>query len=117
MSEIFIKSDKTLNELALFLREKINISDKEKKPFGGFQKRYGDNYGGDYYLIEFFGLEIHLVENARDVFIEEMQSYNFYLMINTEYKFKVDKEIFDNLILYFFALLKFIGLEVELETK
>lgn len=79
-SRIFVNSDLSLEEIAVRLKKILNAKDTNVYAKGP-QLRYGDNYGGEYYLIECIGLEIIIIENTDDALVEDHEAFKFYLLI------------------------------------
>ncbi|HPH37714.1 MAG TPA: hypothetical protein PL108_08645 [Sediminibacterium sp.] len=79
---IFVKSDISLDEFAIFFRKICNIGIKNVTTFQLSQKRYGENYGGDYYLFESLGMEFYLVHNKGEMLEDEFEKYPYYLILN-----------------------------------
>lgn len=79
-SRIFIDTSLSLEQIAFELKKLLNARDTNIHSAGP-QLRYGDNYGGEYYLIECMGLEVIIIENTDDALIDEYGDYKFYLLI------------------------------------
>ncbi len=71
----------SLEDLAEKIRTILNASTTNRLTKGP-QRRYGENLGGEYFLIECFGLEIHLISNKGGVEIEGYSEYEYYLMVS-----------------------------------
>lgn len=81
MSYIFIKSDKTLDDEAIVLRDLLNIPEHNVTEGIKDQDRDSINHGGAYYLFEIMGLELNLLENKGEVGIPQKSDYKFYIYI------------------------------------
>ena len=109
-AHVYLKFEGSLHDLAVYLRGKLNIPNKNISQLEQF--RYGLNIGGgEYYLFEFFGLELNLIMNQGEVLEEDYKEYQYYLYIHTE--LTVEDSIFRNVIQFLFEILKSDGLVVE----
>jgi hypothetical protein len=82
--ELYFKTNKSIHELAIVIRAKLNIALNNKTSYQIEQSRYSDNFGGDYYIFEVFGFIISLIKNHGEVKINKESIYNYYLLIETE---------------------------------
>jgi hypothetical protein len=81
IANIYLKYDKSLHDLAIYIKSKFNIGDKN--PSGIAQYRFGLNVGGgEYYRFELLGLELNLVVNQGEVLEDDYSEYQYYLYIN-----------------------------------
>ena len=78
--EIYIKTDLSLDALAEALRETLNLPEKNRAPHAQEQRRYGVNFGGEYYSFEALGIWLNLLKNAGEVEIPERSSFPYYLL-------------------------------------
>lgn len=102
---VYIKFKGSLHELAKYLRDKFNISEKNKVDTHLEQYRFGLNMGGEYYNFEFFGLELKVIINKGEVFESGHKEYNYYLVINQIMEV-ADDSTFNHVILFLVELLK-----------
>lgn len=81
---VFIKDELSLEDLAKRLRDAMNIPEMNKKPYHVEQKRDGINMGGEYYLLETFGLNLTLLRNAGEAELPEWQEWAHYIFVEME---------------------------------
>ncbi|AKP53753.1 hypothetical protein [Cyclobacterium amurskyense] len=111
---LYIQSIEHLDDFADRLRKIINISTTNPTPELIDQKRYGLNYGGEYYAFECFGLEIMLVRNEGEVGDSDYEDYQFYLEVQSKKDF--DEKLFhDGILKYLQMTLEDSGLKTQLE--
>lgn len=87
---VYVKSPLSLDELAFEIRSALNVNSINKTPSQVDQKRFGLNMGGDYYLFEFIGLNIHLVANRGEVIESDFSDYGYYLIIYSDNNVKLE---------------------------
>lgn len=111
---LYIQSLEALDDFADHLRMVINASKVNPTPEIIDQKRYGLNYGGEYYAFECLGLKIMLVQNKGEVADDDYYEYQFYLEIQSELEF--DSQLFrEGIVKYLQVVLEKSGLKTQLE--
>jgi hypothetical protein len=113
IANVYLKFEGSLNDLALYLRSKLNIA--ENNLSGLEQYRYGLNRGGEYYLFEFFGMELILIINKGEVLEENYEEYQYYLVIYTEVT--IEDTIFSCVIQFLVEVLKSDAVTIEVEFR
>jgi hypothetical protein len=86
--EIFIKTAMGLDEVATILSKALNVAPENQTPYQRQQRRFSENYGGDYYLLEVFGTTIILVRNIGQVEIPERSGWPYYAIVNCKHATK-----------------------------
>ena len=81
--EVYFATDMSLESFAGWLREVLNLPEINRSPYQVEQRRYGVNYGGDYYLFEALGFEFLLFRNQGEVEIPEYADYHLYLIVKS----------------------------------
>ena len=112
MRYIFVKTSLSFDALAQKLREILNIPAINQSPWQIDQERESINHGGKYYLLETFGLELELLQNAGEVEIQEHADAPFYMLLNSHYQ--IDLASIERLTEHLYQVLKQAGLEVTI---
>ena len=112
--EIYIKTELTLDTLADTIRETLNLPDRNRALHAENQKRYGINYGGEYYTFEALGIWLNLLRNTGEVNIPERADFPYYLL--AEAGAESDWETVDCLTRQVYAVLRRTGLNVDLAS-
>jgi len=112
--EIYIKTDLTLDALAETLRETLNLPEKNRAAHAEDQKRYGVNYGGEYYSFEALGIWLNLLKNVGEVEIPERRAFPYYLL--AEAGAEADWETTDCLTRQVYAVMRRTGMDVDLAS-
>ncbi|MES2649397.1 MAG: hypothetical protein V4717_21140 [Bacteroidota bacterium] len=79
---IYINSELPFDDCAYLVRSLINANSVNLSEYQKEQKRYGENYGGAYYLFECLGIEFYFVKNEGEMFENEYDNFNYYLILN-----------------------------------
>jgi len=90
--KLYIKSEFTLHHIAVMIRNVLNVNNTNTTNYQREQKRFGENYGGEYYLFEVIGLELFLLSNKGEALEEDFNDYEYYLMVKI--KTTDDKVVF-----------------------
>lgn len=78
---IYINTEMPFDECAILVRNLINANIENYSQYQKEQKRYGENFGGDYYLFECLGIEFYFVKNKGEMFEKEYSNYIYYLIL------------------------------------
>lgn len=103
MKTIFIRSNKHIYELGNKIRILLNVNSSNRSPYQKEQTRYGDNYGGEYFVMELLGMELFIISNSGENKYFEYSDWPFFLIIRAKNKLLKDFEkiilkiIFENL--------------------
>lgn len=90
---IFIKTEEGFDQLGQRLQSLLNVAAQNRTRGQNEQKRYGINFGGNYYLFEGFGLELYLLQNEGEIEYEEYAQWPYYIEVGPAY---VRKETGEN---------------------
>ena len=112
--EIYIKTELSLDTLAETIRETLNLPERNRARHAEEQRRYGVNYGGEYYSFEALGIWLNLLKNAGEVEIPERTAFPYYLL--AEAGAEADWEAVDCLTRQVYAVLRRTGLDVDLAS-
>ena len=77
---IYLQSNLSFDDLANVFRKIINCNSSNQTKGQIEQIRYGENYGGKYYLMEACGIEFKLIKNTGEVIEEDFSQYQYYLL-------------------------------------
>jgi len=79
---IYLLSDSDFENLANTFRSILNCNITNQTKGQTEQLRYGQNFGGKYYLIEVCSVEFKIIKNAGEAFDEDYSQYGYYLLCN-----------------------------------
>jgi hypothetical protein len=112
--EIFLRWDGDIDELALKLREALNLPHANRTPYQTDQRRISDSRGGVYYLFEVLGTELLLLRNGGEAEVPEWREYPYYIVVQC--RLNIKESDWDCLTRYLCGVLVAAGMEAAAET-
>ena len=113
--EVYIKTESSLDELALRLKEVLNLPKENQSNFSKDQRRSSTNKGGAYYLFEVLGFTLELIRNKGEVEIPERAEWNYYLLIYSD-EVVSDETAVATLADHICAIIKKSGIEADVDS-
>ena len=106
---IYLLSSSDFDDLANTFRNILNFNTTNQTKGQIEQLRYGENFGGKYYLIEVSGVEFKIIKNTGEVFEEDHSQYGYYLLCNRLET--INDTYFKEFIAYISELLRIKGIQ------